>query len=531
MTPIPPSSLHFPSRKATLPTSLAVGALVALAAFCGLPAHADVKLADIFSDHMVLQREIPVPVWGEAAPQEEVTVSFRNGVKTTRAGADGKWRIALDPLQAGGPDELRVKGNNTVVFKDVLVGEVWVGSGQSNMAGGAGGYAKNDEELAKLLAAAPYPQIRLARAKGGWQEATADKANGFSALLFSFGVQLREKLNVPVGLIVGAVGGTPSGAWLSQAAFDADEKSQRLIQEYGKIYPEQLKAYEEKALPAWEKAVSEAKAEGKKEPNKPNPPSAPGMVWGKEPGYLYEPFIRPFVGYGIRGVLWDQGESGTGLGFVDQHTLMGALIRGWRKEWGIGDFPFLYVQKPSGGGCAWDPNNPVTRQSEPFGPLPPVVPAMNPGVEMHIRIMNYPNTAMVISSDLGSGIHPTNKSGYGSRAAQVALGTAYKQPLEYYGPVYASHTIEGNKVRIQFTHVGKGLTFRHGEKLQGFAIAGADKKFVWANASIEGNAVVVSNPAVAQPAAVQYALAADRRWANLFNQDGLPAVPFRTDAP
>jgi sialate O-acetylesterase len=246
-------------------------------------------------------------------------------------------------------------------------------------------------------------------------------------------------------------------------------------------------------------------------------------------GNLYEAHIRPFVGYGIRGVLWDQGESGTAIEGVDQYTLMGALIRGWRNAWGQGEFPFIYIQKPSGGGCAWDGKNPVTDKGEKFSPLPPTVPADGNYVENHIRIINYPNTAMAISSDLGPGIHPSNKSGYGHRACDVALGMVYGKKVEYYGPKYESHRIEGNKVRVKFTHVGQGLAFKHGDKLQGFALADADKKFQWADAKIDGDTVVVSAAAVVKPVFVRYAWSGKRTWANLFNKDGLPAIPFRTD--
>jgi sialate O-acetylesterase len=229
-------------------------------------------------------------------------------------------------------------------------------------------------------------------------------------------------------------------------------------------------------------------------------------------------------------VLWDQGEDGTGLPLVDQYTLMGALIRGWRKDWAQGDFPFIYIQKSNGGGCAWDTKNPVTRNAKPFEPLPAYVDKVSgSNVENHIRIMRYPNTAMAISSDLEPGNHPTNKSGYGHRASDVALGMVYGRKIEYYGPTYDSHVVEGNKLRIRFNHVGQGLAIRHGDKLQGFAVAGADKVFHWADASIDGETVVVSNEKVSQPVAVRYAWSGRRAWANLFNKDGLPALSFRTD--
>ena len=185
-------------------------------------------------------------------------------------------------------------------------------------------------------------------------------------------------------------------------------------------------------------------------------------------GDLYAAHIQPVVPYAIRGVLWDQGESGTAVRGVDQFTMMGALIAGWRKTWGQGNFPFLYIQKPSGGGCAWEPKeNPVTRMANPFTAQPdrPNKPGDGLYRELHIRIMQHPNTAMVTASDLGSGVHPLNKSGYGQRACRVALGFVYGRDVAIYGPVYASHKVEGKTLRVSFKNVGKGLAFRHGQKL------------------------------------------------------------------
>ena len=500
---------------------------------------ADVKVPPFFSDHMVLQRETRAPVWGTAAPSEKVTVKFRDQQHATTADKDGRWRVELTGLKAGGPDELSIAGNNTITLKDVLVGEVWVGSGQSNMAGTVASYAKDDKVLAHL-ASASHPMVRGCKANVGWQVSTPETNPAFSAILFAFAVRLQEQLNVPVGMMLGAVGGTPSGAWLSESALKEDAASQALIAEYAKMYDATLKDFNERVLPAWQKGAEAAKAAGKPVGRQPSPPPKPGTASGRPAGYLFEAHLRPLVGYGVRGVLWDQGESGTAVGGVDQYTLMGALIRGWRKEWGQGEFPFIYVQKYSGGGCAWDNANPVTSHGEAFARLPANQPGYLDAVaratdqgrylETHIRIMQYPNVGMAISSDLGPNTHPVNKSGYGSRAAAVGLGMTYGKPVEYYGPIYSSHTIEGNKVRIKFTHVGQGLTWRHGEKLQGFAIAGDDKNFVWADAEIDGDSVVVSSPDITKPASVRYAWAGKRPWANLFNKDGLPAVTFRTDA-
>lgn len=494
---------------------------------------AEVKVSPVFGNHMVLQRESKSSIWGTAAPGEAVTVKFRDQERKATADESGKWRVVLDKLKAGGPDELIISGTNTLTLKDVLVGEVWVGSGQSNMAGNVGapgtGYVKDDPVLAEL-AAKDYPQIRGATARDGWLVADPKNNPRFSALLFPFAVRLHKELGVPVGMLLGAAGGTPSGAWVSEAALAADEPSQKLMAKYVEEYPALLKNHEEVVVPRWRAAAEKLKAEGKPVGREPPPPVKPGTALNQKPGYLYEQHLRPLVGYGIRGALWDQGESGTAVGGVDQYTLMGALIRGWRKEWEQGDFPFIYVQKPSGNGCAWDYENPVTNKAQPFTALPATVPADGLYVETHVKIMTYPNTAMAISSDLGPYTHPTNKSGYGSRAAQVALGAAYGKPVEYYGPVYASHTIAGGEATVKFTHVGQGLATRHGTKLQGFALAGADKKFYWADAKIVGDTVVLSSPTVKEPKAVRYAWSNVRTWANLFNKDGLPAVTFRTDS-
>jgi sialate O-acetylesterase len=423
---------------------------------------------------------MPVPIWGTAAPGETVTVRFRDQTKTAQAGKEGQWSIRLDALQAGGPDKLTIAGSNTLTYDDVLVGEVWLGSGQSNMAQSASGYFKSDAVLEKR-AAGTYPKVRLLQGAGGWHEATPANNQRFSALLLSFGIPLQKELDVPVGLMVGAVGGTPSSLWLTQEAFQADAAVQKLV---GKLEAINSQGF----------------------------------------GSLYEKHIRPLIPHAIRGVLWDQGEAGTKVDGVDQYTLMGALMRGWRKDWGQGDFPFLCVQKPSGGGTAWDAGDPAQGKSNAFGKLPPAVPnAADARFESHLRIATHPNAAVVHCGDLGGGTHPAIKSDYGNRAARVALGFVYGKPIEYYGPTYQSHQIDGDRVRVEFAHVGKGLAMRHGDELQGFALAGADRTFHWASA------VVLTSPEVRTPVAVRYAWSPSRAWANLFNLDTLPAVPFRTD--
>jgi len=495
------------------------------------------RLPTVLSSHMVLQREMVVPIWGTAAPGATITVTFAGQTKTGMADGRGAWQAKLDPLTASAEPRtmtITVAGQPPLALEDVLVGEVWVGSGQSNMQTPVANYT-NDDPVLVANAAVPHPQLRLLRSVAShWEPVTPAAVRGFSALLFSFGVPLQKALNVPVGLMVGAVGGTPSGYWLSEAAYRSDASCQALVSKAAAAYTPEKAAQAQrnytKALADWTQATNAApKVAGKPLPHKPEPPVAPGVCHGVV-GNLYEQWIHPMQPYAMRGVLWDQGESGTAIEGVDQYTLMGALIGGWRQAWGQGDFPFIYVQKPSGGGCAWDQADPVTRKAEAFMAVPPAVPADGGYRETHIRIMQYTNTAMVTASDLGWGTHPVCKSGYGARAARVALGNVYGQPVEIYGPLYQAQTVEGGKIRVRFTHVGQGLASRPADKLQGFAVAGADKQFVWAEAVIEGDSVVVSSAKVSAPVAVRYAWSKNHPWANLFYKDGLPALPFRTDA-
>lgn len=499
-------------------------------AFGSISARADVTLPPVISDHMVLQRDAAAPIWGVASPGEEVSVSIAGQTKAATADAKGNWKVSLDPLKVAEGLTLTVKGKNTIVVQDVLVGEVWLGSGQSNMDMHVNSYTNGDAVLAKA-AAQTYPKLRLLhKGRKGWELAEPANNVQFSALLFAFGVPLQRELGVPVGLMVGAVGGTPSGYWLTEEMYRSDAACQAQAREFAKTYDfgAAQKKYEEQ-LAAWKVEAEKAKQAKVRAPRAPTPPAQAGESSGKI-GCLYEAHVRPYAPFAIRGVLWDQGESGTAITGVDQFNVMGALIRGWRKEWGQ-DFPFLYVQKTSGGGTAWDLNDPVTKNASAFSPQPQQVPGTGEGLyrELHIKIQQHPKTAMVISTDLGSGTHPTNKAGYGERAARVALGFVYGKPVEISGPLYASHAVEGSKVRVTFTHVGQGLAARHSDKLQGFMIAGADKKFVWADAAIEGDSVVVSSAQVAKPESVRYAWSGKAPWANLFNKDGLPAQTFRTD--
>ncbi len=500
--------------------------LVLLVSLSSILATADarVTVAKVFGDHMVLQREMPVPIWGTADPGESVTVQFRKQSKSAVTDEEGNWMVRLEALALGEAAELIVSSSvNEVRFQDVLVGEVWIGSGQSNMAGAVRSYAKNDPVLSKAVADGPYPKIR-GRNIQGWKMADTDGISGFSAIHFSFGLNLHHELGVPIGLMLGAVGGTPSGLWLNEAMVEADPALMAMLKKEGG-YPDMaaLRAANESALAEWKIKADQQKAAGEK------PSRFPGPII---PGGLYGRYIEYMVPYAIRGVLWDQGESRTRIPGADQYTVMHALISGWREVWGQGDFPFLHVQKPSGGFCAWNPDNPINRGALDFDPTLPDLSSGKP-INLdypidHIKIGTLKNAPLVPISDMGVGVHPTNKSGYGQRAAQVAMGTFYGSDVAVSGPVYRSHKIEGDSIRVSFDHVGSGLACRHADDVRGFAVAGADGKWAWADAVIDGKTVVVSSPEVPQPTAVRYGFSKTAPYANLFNQEELPTLMFST---
>jgi len=506
---------------------------------CSHPLAAAVTLPRVLSSHMVLQRDMPVPVWGTANPNEKVTVSFRTQSKITTADEQGKWMVKLDPLQPGEPATLTVSGENTLTLTDVLVGEVWVGSGQSNMDTDVTDYLQVDPVLAAAWKQ-KYPKLRLFRSDvgSGWQEVNQETLHRFSAQLFYFGVKLQESLDVPVGVMEGAVRGSPSGPWLSTQGFKADPVIQKAAAEADAAHPmaARMQKYNE-ALAKWQQDLAAAKAAGTANDKLPKEPHKPVAYVDMKTGDLYEKHIRPMIPYAIRGVLWDQGEGGTSIDIdnkIWQPEVMAALIRAWRADWGQGDFPWLDVEKPSGMGAALDPDDPINRGCAPVTPLPKDPKREQPGWPPRwdwLRIKDVaPNVFLVTVSDLAVGVHPPNKSGYATRDCQVALGAVYGKPVEFYGPLYKSFAVEGGKLRLSFTHVGKGLTAPKGQPLQGFELAEADNKFHWADAVIDGPTVVLSSPDVPAPVAARYAWAPfDITWANLFNLDGLPALTFRTE--
>jgi sialate O-acetylesterase len=487
-----------------------------------LYATADVKLPAVIGDNMVLQRHISVPIWGTADPNEKVTVTLGKQKLIANADKDGKWSVKLKSLNAGGPYELTVAGKNKIVLKNVLVGDVWVCSGQSNMQWDVRNSLNADKETAE----AKYPMIRfftvkrvvsdkpLKETEGKWDECTPETVPGFTAVGYFFGRDLHKSLNVPIGLIHTSWGGTPAESWTSKETLESDPDFKPILERWDKNvadYPQALKNYQEQ-LDQWDKDEQKAKADGKPEPKKPNPPGDPkNSPW--MPSSLYNAMISPLIPYGIKGAIWYQGESNADRAY-QYRKLFPAMITNWRKAWGQVNFPFLFVQlanfmdaKPEPAESAWAELR-----------------------EAQSMTLSLSNTGMAVAIDIGDAkdIHPKNKQDVGHRLALNALAIAHGRNAEFSGPVYQSMTTVGNQIQLKFRHIGGGLVAKNNEPLKGFAIAGEDHKFVWADAKIDGETVVVWSDKVSQPMAVRYAWA-DNPVCNLYNKADLPASPFRTD--
>ncbi len=498
--------------------------LLAVLSYLLVPcAHGDVSLPSILSDHMVLQRGATVPVWGTADPEESVTVTLGAQKATATAGPDGRWKVRLQPVKGPGPVELTVAGKNAITIRDVLIGTVWVCSGQSNMQW-AVGQAKN---AAAEIAQADYPRIRLftvprrvaayepqTDCQGSWVLCSPKTVGGFSAVGYFFGRDVHKKTDVPVGLIHTSWGGTPAEAWTSHetlAAYPALKPILTRWAERATNFPV-AKAEYEKRLKQWTQQAEKAKAEKKKAPAKPRAPSSPDQHphW---PAGLYNGMIAPLIPFAIKGAIWYQGESNAGRAY-QYRTLFPAMIRDWRQAWGQGDFTFLFVQLANFRAVEPEPGESDWAELR----------------EAQTMTLALPRTGMAVAIDIGEAgdIHPKNKQEVGRRLALAAHAIAYGHDIPYSGPMYHYMAVEGKQIRIYFTHTDGGLMCTGGE-LKGFAIAGRDRKFVWAQAKIEGDTVVVSNDTIQEPVAVRYAWAINPI-CNLYNKANLPASPFRTDS-
>lgn len=436
-------------------------------------AQAELKLSPVFGDNMVLQRDKEVPVWGTAKPGTKVNVEFAGQTATATAEKDGRWMARLQPLSAGGPHDMQVAGDGSVAFENVLVGEVWVCSGQSNMEWPLN-KANNPESE---IAAADDPKLRLLAVKrkrsdkedtsfeGQWQACTPQSAAGFSAVAYFFGRHLRQELDIPIGLVKSAWGGTPAEHWTPKSSYDADP------------------------------TLVETSAGGE------------GVM--KQSSSLYNGMIAPLVPMAIQGVIWYQGESNVPRGPYYRH-LFSSMIEGWRNEWQQGDFPFLFVQiapynYKGHKGC------PLVREAQ-------------------LQTLSVPNTGMVVTMDIATidDIHPRNKQDVGKRLGLAARAIAYGEDIAFSGPIYKSMEVKGDKVVLSFDHTNGGLVAVDGP-LNSFEIAGESGEYVPATAEIEGDTVVVHSDEVKQPTEVRFAWK-DTALPNLFNGEKLPASPFRTFA-
>ena len=510
--------------------------ILAVLLLTACPVLAEVKLPPHFSDHMVLQRDMKVPIWGTAESGEQVTVEFAEQRKRAKASADGKWQVNLDPMPASDAARtMTITGaakNQKVKFDDILVGEVWLCSGQSNMdftvAKTEKYYFAGVINEAAEVAAANYPQIRMftgewmrsyeprAEVAGTWKVTNPENVREFSAVGYFFARDLHKELKVPVGIITLTYGASTAQAWIRREALAANPELNPLLDKFDadvKAYQADAAGREkyQQALKKWEAEAAAAKASGKPAPRRPRNPDP--VDDQHNPTVMFNGMVAPVTPYAIRGVLWYQGESITGPRELFP-KLNETLVRDWRKLWGQGDFPFFFVQLAAYKAPATEPGESSIAVVR----------------ELQAKALALPNTGMAVTIDIGDAkdVHPHNKQTLGHRLARIALAKTYGRNIEYSGPMYEAMQVEGSAIRLRFSHVDGGLVAKGGP-LKHFAIAGADRKFVWADAKIDGETVVVSSPLVSAPVAVRYAWADNPEGCNLYNAAGLPAVPFRTD--
>ena len=504
------------------PKALAASLCAALC-FTAL-APAQVKPSALFTDHAVLQTGMPVPVWGTATPGEKVAVTLEGQTKTATADANGKWTVRLTKLKPGGPFEMTIAGKKPgetpIVVKDVLVGEVWLGSGQSNMqfyvsnkGPGHAPYGLLDED--KEIAAANYPQVRMFTVKmattidpqtdavGEWQVCTPQNVPNFSAVGYLFARDLNQALKLPVGIVLSAFGASTAEAWIPRDTLAADPQLKPMLDKF-----DAREAYFKDHPAATDTDAPPAPATINSRPGRPGPLRDPARDQ-HQPTVLFNAMINPILPYAIRGAIWYQGESVVGgpAGVQLYGHVMDTLVTEWRKLWGEGNFPFYVVQLPGQQNVS---NNPLIR-------------------EQQAKILSLPNTglAVVLDTSEAKNVHPKNKEPLGDRLTKIALANAYGQKIEFSGPVYQSMKVEGSTIRVKFSHAA-GLTAKDGP-LTWFQVAGADQKFVDADAKIDGDSIVVSSAKIPAPIAVRYAWDNYPNTANLYNAAGLQAAPFRTD--
>ncbi len=483
------------------------------------------RVPALFADHMVLQRDVAVPVWGWDAPGRRVTVRAAGQSHEAEAGEDGAWRVELSPMPAGGPIELSIvsDGGESVTVRDALVGDVWLCSGQSNMQWPVS--RSNDPQ--RVAAGADHPRLRLMTVRevsdgrsprdvtGRWEPCTPESVRDFSAVGYHFGSGLLDRLDVPIGLIDNALGGTRAEAWTSMSALRAEPELAPLLtkwEAYNQAWDNDSEhALYERRRATWLPIYREMRAAGQRPPRGPRLDSRrPDSR--DHPANLYRGVVAPLTDFPIRGVIWYQGESNANRA-VQYRTLFPAMIRDWRQRWDDPDLPFVFVQIAGWGPFVEEPEDHERAELR----------------DAQTAALNLPNTAMVTAVDVGEvDIHPKDKQTVGERLTLAVRRLVYGDDVVANGPSFAGMRIESDAVRLTFDHVGGGLVVKEGEPLVGFAVAEADGNFVWADARIEGDTVVVRSESVPEPAAVRYGWAGHPHM-SLYNREGWPALPFRTD--
>jgi sialate O-acetylesterase len=495
-------------------------------------AQADVRLAALFADHMVLQRDQANLVWGWADPGESVTVRFNGGAYTATTGEQGAWSVQVPPAPLGDPHALVVEGKNTITINDILMGDVWLCSGQSNM----GWPVNKSNDAEKEIAVANYPEIRYFRValgvalteqsdtKGAWHVTTPDVAKWYSAVAYYFGREIHQELDVPIGLLATAWGGTPVESWTSQRAKERSETFKKLNDDWAADLAKQGDAM-----------ALYYNVRGKDRIERPETKRGLGNA-PNVPSFNYNAMVAPLWRFGIKGAIWYQGESNAGRAY-QYRDLMQTMILDWRSQFGQGNFPFIITEIANFGARVKEPGDSEWAELREAQSMATALPKV--GIASIIEIGEADN------------IHPGNKQDVGYRLAQSALSIAYGKDVLPAGPTYAGMKIKGDKIVIGFNHVGGGLTTWNRESdektssdsrveppISGFAIAGADQKFHWADATIKGEKVVLSSEHVKNPVAVRYGWS-DNPVCNLYNTQNwilanyklphLPASPFRTD--
>jgi sialate O-acetylesterase len=492
--------------------------LIAVTLWISLGASAAVRLPNILSSHMVLQRDRPMHFWGWADPGEKVTVTLDGQIAESTADNLGKWSLYLPAHVAGGPFTVNVKGSNDLSIDDVMIGDVWFASGQSNMEMPLKGFPSsasirnseseilgaNQPKLRLLLISRKTSDFPLSDYQDTWTACTPETAADFSAVAYFFGKAISEKEDVTVGLIDSTWGGTPAEAWTSFQGLTSDASLMPVFAAWGEMMEAQT---DMGLMEAADKRADEA-AEKAHEPKpkhawRPEPAS-----WG--PAALYNGMVAPAVGYGIKGAIWYQGESNAGAARAPIYDkVFGAMITDWRRHWQEGNFPFFFVQL-------------ADFKASPTDLWPTVRDAQR-------RTLSLANTGMAVTVDVGdpANIHPADKQSVGQRLALAARSIAYGEKVEYSGPLFRKAGTDGHDMRVWFDHA-EGLTVKGGGTPEGFEVAGADRKYQSATAKLDGNGVVVSSPEVMEPKYVRYGWK-DVPVVNLYNSAGLPASPFSSE--